>query len=415
MTTRTSAPATTGTLKQLRAAVRGAFPATTALARRLIQTPSPSGDERRAADLVIEAMRGLGYDDVWRDDAGNVIGHLRGAGSGARVQFNTHLDHVSPGDHALWARPPFGGVIEDGILYGRGASDLKGSMAAQIALVPALREAGLTPRGDIFVVAVVLEEVGGFGSRHLATTLATDVAVVGEPSQNELRRGHRGRLFVRVTFTGLSTHASAPERGRNPHFAVARFLLAIETMPMTPSDTFGGSSMAPTSIETDQVSGNVTPGSVSISLDWRNVPGEDEATVIAAVRRVAEEAITGLDGIVVDVTVAARPVSTYTGMTDAMPSTLPFETAADDPAVTIARDALESAFGRTVRVGTWTFATDGGHLHDLGVRTIGFGPGEERHAHTIHDQISVAQVEEAVLGNAVLALALTAPAGEPWM
>ncbi len=391
------------------------FPVATDLARRLVQTPSPSGDESRAAGLVMEAMRGFGYDEVWDDEAGNVIGLLRGSGDGPRVQFNTHLDHVSPGDHALWARPPYDGVIDDGVLYGRGASDLKGSMAAQVALVPTLREAGLTPRGDVFVVAVVLEEVGGFGSRHLATTLPTDVAVVGEPSQNEVRRGHRGRIFVRVTFTGLSTHASAPERGRNPHFAVARFLLGVESLAMVSSDTFGGSSMSPTSIETDQVSGNVTPGSVSISLDWRNVPGEDEAAVLAKVQDAANQAIAVVDGITAQVSVAVRPVTTYTGMTDVMPSTLAFETAADDPVVLTARDALTAAFGRPVPVGTWTFATDGGHLHNLGVTTIGFGPGEERFAHTIHDQIALSQVEEAILGNAVLALALTSPAGETWV
>jgi len=384
------------------------------VARTLVQTPSLSGEESAAAELVLGTMRSFGYDEVWSDDAGNVIGHLRGSGAGPRIQFNTHLDHVSPGDPALWGRPPYGGVIENGVLYGRGASDLKGSMACQVGLVPVLRDAGLTPRGDVFVVAVVLEEVGGFGSRHLAQTLPTDLAVVGEPSDNEVRRGHRGRVFVRVTFTGLSTHASAPERGRNPHYALARFLLRAESMSMVTSDTFGGSSMSPTLVATDQVSGNVTPGAVTISLDWRNVPGEDEALVVKKVHALATEVIAGLDGISVDVAVAGRAVTTYTGMSDEMPSTRAFETPADHPAVTTAHHALGSAFGRDVPVGTWTFATDGGHLHALGVTTVGFGPGQERHAHTVHDQIALAQMEEALLGNAALALALTSPGGEPW-
>lgn len=379
-----------------------------ALAQRLIQTQSAPGEEAQISELVLAEMRRTGYDDAWRDDAGNIIGVLRGDGDGSRVQFNTHLDHVSAGDPALWARPPFAGIIADGVLYGRGASDIKAAMAAQVALVPVLRSARLKPRGDVYVVAVVLEEVGGLGSRYLAETLPTDIAVIGEATNNELRRGHRGRVFVDVSFTGLSTHASAPERGRNPHYAAARFLLKIENLAMKPHPTFGGSTMAPTWYETDQTSGNVTPGTVSVFLDWRNVPGESESDVLARIEPIAKDVEREVEGITAAVSVVGRPVETYTGLRDTMPSTLPFETAADHPALTTARAVLEVAFKREIRVGTWTFATDGGHLHQHGVTTLGFGPSEERFAHTIHDQVSVEQLHEALFGNAVLAVALSA-------
>lgn len=400
--------AATVDMRDLHAAAQAYERALIDLARRLIQTQSPPGEEEAIADLVLSEMHRVGYDDAWRDDAGNVIGVLRGAGMGTSVQFNTHLDHVSAGDLSLWARPPFEAVIEDGVLYGRGASDIKGAMAAQISLVPVLNAAGMRPAGDVYVVAVVLEEVGGFGSRHLAQTLPTDIAVIGEASNNELRRGHRGRVLVQVSFTGLSAHASAPERGRNPHFAAARFLLQVEKLQMRSHPTFGGSSVSPTWYETDQSSGNVTPGTVSVYLDWRNVPGESEADVIALIEPIVREVEKSVEGVSGDMTVHGRPISTYTGMSDTMPSTLPFETAADDPALMTAKEALESVLGRDVPVGTWTFATDGGHLHQHGVTTLGFGPSEERFAHTIHDQVSMVQLKEALVGNSALALALTA-------
>jgi succinyl-diaminopimelate desuccinylase len=381
------------------------------LAQHLIQTQSLPGEEHEISDLVLGYMRDSGYDDAWRDEAGNIIGMLRGAENGSRVQFNTHLDHVSAGDPNLWDRPPFAGLIEDGILYGRGASDIKGAMAAQLALVPALRAAGLKPKGDVYVVAVVLEEVGGYGSRHLAQTMPTDIAVIGEATNNELRRGHRGRVFVEVSFTGFSTHASAPERGRNPHYAAARFLLKIEHLGMAPDPTFGSSTMAPTWYETDQTSGNVTPGTVTVFLDWRNVPGESESDVLGRIEPIAHEAAREVEDITASVSVVGRKVETYTGLSDTMPSTLPFETAEDDPALVRARAALESAFNRDIPVGTWTFATDGGHLHQHGVTTLGFGPSEERFAHTIHDQVSLKQLHEALVGNAVLAIALSALSG----
>ena len=376
-------------------------------AQRLVRTPSPSGHEETVAQLLADEFRRLGYDDVWIDRAGNAIGVVKGTGSGTSLQFNTHLDHVSAGDPALWSRPAFDGTIQDGVLFGRGACDVKGAMAAQAYLIPVLRDAGYRLDGDVFVVGVVLEEVGGFGSRYLAQTQPTDIAVVGEASGNQLRRGHCGRSLVRVTFTGQSTHASAPERGRNPHFAVARFLLELESLAMEPDATFGGSSAAPTLIETDQTSGNVTPGSVSVFLDWRTVPSETEDAVIAKLdpllRRV-EESVEGVRGNAEPV---GRPVRSYTGMTATMPSTRGFETAADDLVLARARVGLENALGRPVTDGTWTFATDGGHLSHHGITTIGFAPGEERFAHTIHDQCDIAKMHEALLGNAALALDLT--------
>src|SRR5699024_9545002 len=144
-----------------------------------------------------------------------VIGVLRGSGSGKSVQFNSHIDHVHEGDLSLWSRPPYDGVIEDDILYGRAASDVKGGLAPQVYLAPVLRDAGLAPVGDVYITGVVLEELGGFGTKTLCEEMPTDLAVLSEATNNEIRRGHRGRALVEVTFTGRSVHASAPSRGAN--------------------------------------------------------------------------------------------------------------------------------------------------------------------------------------------------------
>ena len=375
-----------------------------AFAQRAIQTPSPSGDEQAMAQLLADQLRTLGYDDVWIDRVGNVIGVLRGTGGGRSVQFNSHIDHVSPGDHALWQRPPFAGVIDGDTLYGRAASDVKGAMATQVYLAPALRELGIRPTGDIYVVGVVLEEVGGFGTRVLCEDMPTDYAVLSEATNNQLRRGHRGRVGVQVTFTGLSVHASAPERGHNPHYALARFVQALEGLELTKDATFGGTSMAPTLIATDQTSGNVTPGTLTLSIDCRVVPGETADDIVAQLEPLVRAA--EIDGVRGALNVGQRPVRSYTGLEAVMPSTRGFEVAADDPLVTTAAGALERQLRRPIEVGTWTFATDGGHLSHFGIKTIGFSPGEERFAHTIHDQISISKMRAALPGNVALALAL---------
>ncbi len=382
--------------------------AMTDFAQRLIQTPSLSGQEENLARLLAEELRKVGCDDVWIDRAGNVVGVIRGAAGGQSTQFNTHMDHVSPGDLSLWSIPPYEARIEDGILYGRGASDVKGAMAAQVYGAAVLRDLGLTPPGDVYIVGVVLEEVGGLGSQILSEDMPTDIAVIGEASRNQLRRGHRGRVYLRVDFEGLSAHASAPDRARNPHYAAARFLLALQTMPMMPSATFGGSSASPTLSETDQTSGNVTPGRVTLFVDWRNIPEDPKEGIYERLNALALEAAADVDGVSARVTISGRDVETYTGIAATMPPTRGFETPADSPVVLAAQSALVEALDRDVEVGTWTFATDGGHLAHAGITCIGFAPGQEEHAHTIWDQIGIEEMEEAMIGNATLALTLGA-------
>jgi putative selenium metabolism hydrolase len=376
-------------------------------ARRLIQTPSLPGEEREIADLTANEMKRLGYDDVWIDRVGNVIGVVRGTNPGPSVQFNAHLDHVDVGDPNLWPYPPFDAVVKDDTLYGRGASDVKGAMATQVFLVPVLRELGWPTDGDVYVVGVVLEEVGGLGSQVLAAEMPTNSAVLAEATHNQLRRGHRGRALVKVAFTGLSAHASAPDRARNPHFAAARFLLRVEKLPMKEHGVFGNSTAAPTLIESDQVSSNVTPATIAVYLDWRNVPSESAEEIVSRATALADEVAAQVDGITANVDIVGREVTSYTGVSGVMPPTLAFETVIDDPVLTRSRQALETALGRPVSVDTWTFATDGGHLAKRGITTIGFAPGEERFAHTIHDQVSLAKMNEALVGNVALARALT--------
>lgn len=378
-------------------------------ARRLIQTPSLSGEEATAAKLVVDELKRLGFDDVWTDRVGNVIGVIRGAGNGASVQFNAHLDHVDAGDSRLWPHPPFAGVIADDILYGRGASDVKGAMAAQVYLGPVLRDAGLHPEGNVYFTGVVLEEVGGLGSDVVASDMPTTYAVLAEATKNHINRGHRGRVLLKVSFTGLSAHASAPSRARNPHFAAARFLLVLEQLPMVSDTTFGSSTVAPTLSAVDQTSANVTPAIVDLYLDWRNVPHEAPESILERLRPVIERAAADIDGVKGTVDVVGRPVTAYTGIDAVMPPTRGFETPADHELVQRSVAELENVLGRTVNVGTWTFATDGGHLTHHGITTIGFAPGEERFAHTIHDQVDLSLLQEALIGNAALALSITAP------
>ncbi|MBC7315624.1 MAG: ArgE/DapE family deacylase [Chloroflexi bacterium] len=389
----------------LRALVEGASERIVRFAQALVRAPSLTGQEGKAAMLVQQELERLGYDEVSVDEAGNVIGCLRG-GPGRRVLLHAHVDVVDPGDPSLWRHHPFSGAIEEGCLWGRGAVDDKGSVAAQVYALGLLREAGITPPGDLLLAAVVGEEVGGLGTRYLSRTLRPDVAIIGEPSHNTLRRGHRGRFEFIVTFRGRSAHASVPHEGRNPHYAMARFLLALREAPMAHDAEFGDTTVAPTLISVDQHNSNVIPAEVRVHLDWRSAPHETpsqaQAFLEELVRSCLEPDITG------QVAIRTQSVSSYTGYQETVRHAVtPFVTVPNDPLLACAHRALEKAFGRPVPIEIWPFFTDGGFLHAQGVPCLGFGPGQETMAHVADERLPLDQLLEATLGYMALALALS--------
>ncbi len=371
-----------------------------AFCQRLIQTPSPPGAEAGIAALVRAEMTRLGYADAWVDAAGNVVGVIRGGG-GRSVMLNTHLDHVDAGDPARWPVPPFEGRVQDGAVWGRGAMDIKGPLACQVYAPAVLRQAGVTPPGDVYVTAVVMEEVGGLGAQVLIDAVRPAFAVVGEATACRVTRGHRGRVELQVRFTGRSGHASTPEHAANPHFAAARFLQALEGLSMTRSATFGPATVAPTLIRTDQASPNVIPEQLVVTLDWRTVPEEGADAVVARVGALAAAA--AADGISAEVCVPVISRTSYTGLTRDCPSVHPaFELPVTHPLVRAAREALAEIYAEPVPVDLWRFATDGGHFMAAGIPTIGFGPGDERLAHTTEERIDLDQLARGLLGNAAL-------------
>ncbi len=395
---------------RLRAAGERQMAATVDFCQRLIRQPSMPGEEGALARLVLAELGRLGYDDAWIDRGGNVIGVVRGSGGGRSLMLNTHLDHVGVGDPAEWPHHPFAAEIADGVLYGRGASDIKGALAPQVYAAAVLREAGLRPAGDLYVTAVVQEEVGGLGARILVEEVWTDAAILGEATSNHVRRGHRGRIGMWAEFTGIAAHASAPERGANPHYALGRFLTALAGLPMRADATFGGSTVAPTIVHSNNESSNVIPDGVRLFLDWRNIPDETPEDVVATVRALLDRALGERVGGVIRQ--GESTTRTYTGVEESGVAVNPaYALPADHPLVTGAQATLAELYGRPIEVGTWAFATDGGWLMGAGIDTIGFSPCEEHFAHTIHDQIALPMLQEGLIGYAALALALTEERG----
>ena len=365
--------------------------------QRLIQTPSMSHEEAELAGLVADELRRLGFDEVGLDGIGNVIGRVYGRDRDLpALVLNTHLDHVDPGDPALWPEPPYSGAIREGRIIGRGACDIKGPLAVQVYSVAALLRAGERPRRDVIFTGVVQEEIGGAGAKYWVEHLDYPVALVvlGEPSANNLALGHRGIVQVWVTFHGRSAHASTPEKGDNPNYALADFLARLPAAAKTlrAHPLLGPTTVAPTMIQVDTTSPNVTPGWTRVLLDFRTA-AESPRSLLAFIAGIA----------------GAR---TYT-VTDAWsspPAAVPdsdaviygFDTPPESEVVQRAQAALAAGMGRAPELFSYQFATDGRLFVPYGLAIVGFAPGEEAQAHTAGESISIAQMGEALRGLAQL-------------
>lgn len=360
--------------------------------QRLIQTPSMPGEEAAIARLVSDEMQRLQFDEVWIDEIGNACGRIYGEDrSLPALVLNTHLDHVDPGDPALWSVPPYAGAIIDGRVVGRGASDIKGPLAVQVYSLGGLIRREQRPRRDLVFTGVVEEEVGGAGAVHWIKTLDYPVGliVLGEPSSNELSLGHRGMLSMWVTFQGRSVHASVPHSGSNPNYALAAFLRRLEEAQgeLSSHELLGKTTVAPTIVEVDTRSQNVTPAWSRVLLDFRT-SSESPRSLKQFVTRLAGDAphtITpGYSGI---------------DQLDSDKLLRGFYTPPDSEPVQRARALLAEGMDREPELFSYRFATDGRHFVDYDIPIIGYAPGDEDQAHIAGESISIASIEESLRGH----------------
>jgi putative selenium metabolism hydrolase len=367
--------------------------------QQLIQTPSMSHQELEIANLIAAECHKLAFDEVSIDGIGNVIGRIYGQDRDLpALVLNTHLDHVDPGDPALWPSPPYAGGVVDGHIIGRGACDIKGPLAVQVYAMAALRRAGRLPRRDVVFTGVVQEEIGGAGAQHWVENLDYPVALVvlGEPSSNEFALGHRGIVQVWVTFHGRSAHASAPQKGVNSNYALAGFLEALPSAVVELSEhpLLGSTTVVPTIIEVDTASPNVIPAWTRVLLDIRTA-GESKRSLLALIDRLAGD---------MPHTVTDAWCSEPTPLTPDDETIYGFDTPVDSEVVLRARVAAGAGMGRQPELTSYQFATDGRHFVPYGIPVIGFAPGEENQAHTAGESIAIAQMEEALRGYVQLLL-----------
>lgn len=374
-------------------------------AQELIRIPSPSGQEERVAERLADEMRRVGCDDVFVDRIGNVVGRL-GTGEPPVLLYNGHMDTVGPANLEHWARDPFAAEVEKGILYGLGAVDMKGALASMAYSVPAIQASAPRLKGTLYLVGVVQEEPAeGLGMRVLIEEegIRPDFVVLGEATGLHVSRGQRGRVEMRVTTHGRSSHACSPERGRNAVNAAARFIFETELLaPRLGSDPFlGPGSLAVTQIESVSGSRNAVPDTCIFYVDRRLTLGETEAKALAELQQIVAR-----ERLDAEIVVSEGEIVSYTGYRCTVRDSYPAWVIAEDhKLVQAVSQSVRQALGYRPRLERWAFSTDGVYTMGVaGIPTVGFGPGSERFAHTSDDQVPIDDLVAASQVYATLAV-----------
>jgi len=381
-----------------------------AFLRDLVRIPSPSTQEGPVAERILAEMDRLGFRDARVDRIGNVVGWV-GSGEGPTLMLNGHMDTVRVSDASAWTRDPLAGEIEGGRLYGLGACDMKGGVAAMLYGAYLLRRAGLPQKGRVVVACVVQEEPSeGMGSRVLIEEegVRPDWVLIAEPSDLQIARGQRGRLELRVTVHGRSAHASQPHLGENAVYAAARLVFGLELLAGQLGDDpfLGPGTMAVTEIRSQASSRNAIPDRCDLIIDRRLTLGETEAMALAEVQRVITR-----EGIRAEVRVTEYTATSYTGYPcRAREYYAPWVIEEDHPLVTALARAAKAQLGKRPRVGHWQFSTEGAYTAGVaGIPTVGFGPGDPRQAHAPDEWVSLDDVCAAAEVYARLAVELLTP------
>lgn len=366
----------------------------------LIRIRSYTGQERPAVERTLQELKAIGCDEVWMDSAGNALGRI---GRGPRViLYDAHLDENEVADEREWPHPPLEPVVEGDIMYGLGASDCKGGVAAIVygaaILAQLARETrqvseNLTGLSVIVMGATLEEDAEGFALRSLVERdgLRPEVVLLAEATDLTLRRGQRGRCEVRVRTEGRAAHASQPHLGESAILKMLPVIRALEDMNgKLPVDPIFGAGTQVVSLIEGPHTPNSVPAWCEVAVDRRLTPGETPESVLQSIRTVVEPL--GATAVIPD-----QPVLSHTGLRLDGPSFYPGWLLPEDHPLLLAGQATNCAlWGREAGVDVWRFSTDGTYSAGAaGIPTLGFGPEEEQYVHTALDQVNLSKLRKA--------------------
>jgi acetylornithine deacetylase len=355
--------------------------------------------ETAAARWTAEAMGRLGLEvETFEETPGrpSVVGRLRGAGGGRSLMLNGHLDTVGVEGMA----DPFTAVFRDGRAQGRGAFDMKGSLAACLAVVRGLRESGVRLRGDLVLAAVADEEYASLGTAEVARRVRVDGAIVAEATDLDLCLAHKGFVWLEVETLGKAAHGSRFELGIDANLRMGRVLAALEILEQELRARAPHALVGPPSLHAALLRGgselSTYAARCSLGIERRTIPGETAEQVAAEIAGILERLA------------AADP--SFQAASRVLLAREPLEASPESPLARAAAAAVSRRRGRAPRIIGQPWWTDTALLAAAGAEALLLGPTGGG-AHTAEEWVDLQSLEDLAAILADVAVAYCGKAG----
>ncbi|HSP89421.1 MAG TPA: ArgE/DapE family deacylase [Vicinamibacterales bacterium] len=343
--------------------------------------PSAPGEAEIAA-YVADALRALGLEVAVHEPQpgrASVVGRLRGSRAGRSLMFNAHADTVDVGGMDA----PFSGEIRDGRLYGRGAFDMKGGLAAMMGAVKALADAGRPHGGEILLAAVADEEYASLGTEDLVTRYRPDAAIVTEPTALDICLAHKGFAWFEVTTRGRAAHGSRFDLGVDANMHMGRVLADLDALEKDLRARIPHRLVGPPSLHAATLAGgsalSTYAASCRLQIERRTIPGERRDAVAGEIRAMLERQ-------------SARDASFEAAFEELLVRE-PFEVAEDAAIVRALTDASTAVLGRRPAYVGQTPWMDAALLAGAGAETVVMG-ATGAGAHAMEEWVDLASVHQ---------------------
>ncbi len=368
--------------------------------RDICAIPSMNSQIGPVGERIQAEMRRLGWDETRFDRMGNTVGRI---GDGPRViVYDSHIDTVGIGDPADWGWDPFVGKVEDGRLYARGAVDEKGSTPGMVHGLAIARDLGLLDGWTVYYLGNMEEWCDGIAPNAFVEVdpgVRPDFVVIGEPTNLDVYRGHKGRIELKITAQGRSAHAASHYLGDNAVYKMTAIIAHIRELDyqmrqgLGSHPVQGAPSVVITDVEARTASLNAVPDQFTIFLDRRLTSNEPHDHVIEQIRGLIPDY--QQDEVHVEELFYDQP--SYTGFRFPVAKYYPAWLLEDDHPLALAgQRARRELWANERPLGTWDFSTNGTYwAGKAGIPAIGLGPGDEKTAHMMDENVPLDEVVRA--------------------
>lgn len=361
----------------------------------------PLGDCRDAMRIVLDKLEdeSMPYQIYTsREHQPNLIARLGKQNARPRLMFHAHIDTVPAGDLDRWMVDPFGGELIAGRIYGRGAGDDKGSVAAQLMAILTLARADVPLGGCLQLVVVSDEESGGLQGTHWLHQegkLETDALVVGEQTENHVAIAERVACGIDIIVFGKSAHGAMPWAGENAILKAARVLAWLQDHLFPQLDARRHPYLPPPTLNIGKIQGgsqwNIVPEWCKVEMDRRLIPGETREMAMDEIRRVLD-----------DFSIQVEPLQYELFSSGDVAANI--DTPPDNEFVRQAEKTLYDLTNEQRRLTGYVQTSDGRWFARDGIPVIIFGPSDPAVAHAADEHVSITQLVEATQFLTLLAM-----------